>query len=328
MKGLAYVAGVAALALGALAAPWTGASAANAYPDRPIHAIVPFPAGGINDLVARMVFDQLAKTLHGQIIIDNRPGAGGMIGSKFAVDSPPDGYTILLGAASSMVVAPNMYSKATYHTEKDLIPVGGIGSVPSVMCVPAKSPFKTLGDLIAAARAKPYALNYGSAGIGTSHHMQTVLLEQLTGIHMTHVPYKGGAPAMTDLIGGQIQLLLEPLPTAVPHVKAGDVRALGVTSKARSPLLPTIPTFMQAGVKNYSATTWFGVFVPVHTPAALVRKLDNALIKTLDGPALKSRLRERGIEPMPMDHKAFAKFVASENVLWKKVIDQGHLKVR
>jgi tripartite-type tricarboxylate transporter receptor subunit TctC len=328
MKAFGFLAGIIALTFGSLTGVNALASTASNYPNHAIRAVVPFPAGGINDLVARMVFEKLAKTLDGKIIIDNRPGAGGMIGSKLAVDSAPDGYTVLLGAASSMVVAPNMYSDATYHPKKDLIPIGGIGSVASVMCVPASSPFKTLGDLVAAAKARPDALNFGSAGIGTSHHMQTALLELRTGIHMTHVPYKGGAPAMTDLIGGQIQLLLEPLPTAVPHIKSGAVRALGVTTKERSPLLPDVPTFMQAGIKDYEASTWFGAFVPVGTPPPIVKKLSDALIKTLDDPALKTLLQARGIEPMPMNHQTFAKFVSSENDTWKRVIEQGHLQVR
>lgn len=326
MKKFSFLAG--AIALGISTLSWTDTYAANDYPNQAIRAVVPFPAGGINDTVGRLVFDKLAATLGSEVVVLNRPGAGGMIGTKSAVDSAPDGYTVLLGAASTIAVAPNLYKNAKYRPEKDLIAVGGIASVASVMVVPANSPFHSLADALAAARSKPGTVNYGSAGAGTSHHVQTELLALQTGVKMLHIPYKGGAPAMTDLIGGQIQLLLEPLPTAVPNIKAERVRALGVTVRERSPLLPNVPTFIEAGIKDYSASTWFGLFVPAATPATIVDKLSQALAKTLADPALKAELQGRGIEPMSMPSAEFAKFVAGEDKVWSEVIQKAKLQVQ
>jgi tripartite-type tricarboxylate transporter receptor subunit TctC len=328
MKKFSFLAGAIALSVSTMSLTATNAVAANDYPHQAIRAVVPFPAGGINDTVGRLVLDKLAATLGSEVVVMNRPGAGGMIGTKSAVESAPDGYTVLLGAASTIAVAPNLYKSAKYRPEKDLIAVGGIASTPSVMLVPANSPFHTLGDALAAAKSKPGSVNYGSAGAGTSHHVQTELLALQTGVKMVHVPYKGGAPAMTDLIGGQIQLLLEPLPTALPNIEAKRVRALGVTVRKRSAWLPDVPTFIEAGVKDYSASTWFGLFVPAHTPATIVDKLSRALVKTLANPALQAELKGRGLDPMVMPHAEFAKFVESEDKVWSQVIQKAKLQVQ
>lgn len=327
MKALSFVTAAIALSLGTLSCG-VYASSTGDYPNKAIRAVIPFPAGGINDTVGRLVLNALAKTLAAEVVIDNRPGAGGMIGTKIAIDSPANGYTVLLGAASTIAVAPNLYKDAKYRPEKDLVPVGGMASAASVMVVNADSPYKTLGDALADAKKRPGALNYGSAGSGTSHHVQTELLALQTGVKMTHVPYKGGAPAMTDLIGNQIQLLLEPLPTALPHIQSKRVKALAVTVSQRSPLLPDVPTFMEAGVKDYQASTWFGLFVPMGTPAAIVEKLGQALTATLKDPALKAELQSRGIDPMPMQQKAFAQYVASEDKVWTQVIQQAKLQTQ
>lgn len=328
MKVLGLLAGVFALNVGSLAGIQAHAASADVYPAQAIRAIVPFPAGGINDTVGRLVLNKLATTLGAEVIIDNRPGAGGMIGTKIAVDGTADGYTVLLGAASTISVAPNLYKEVKYRPEKDLVAVGGIASVASVLVVGANSPLKSLADVLATAKSKPGSLNYGSAGAGTSHHVQTELLALQSGVKLTHIPYKGGAPAMTDLIGNQIQLLLEPLPTALPHIKAERVKALGITVRERSPLLPNVPTFIEAGVKDYSASTWFGLFVPVGTPGTIVQKLSQALLTTLRDPALQADLKARGIEPMPMQREAFSKFVASEDKVWNQVIQEAKLQVQ
>lgn len=316
-----------ALACATLMSAVAPASASTNYPSQPIRAIVPFPAGGINDTVGRLVLNQLSRTLGTEIIIDNRPGAGGMIGTKNAVDSPADGYTVLLGAASTIAVAPNLYRSAKYRPSTDLVAIGGIATVPSVMVVNAESPFRSMNDLVQAARKAPGKLNYGSAGLGTSHHVQTEMLAQQTQVELTHVPYKGGAPAMTDLIGKQIDLLLEPLPTALPHIQAGRVRPIGVTSKTRSPSLPDVPTFHESGIEGYEASTWFGVFAPAGVPQDVVARLSEALGKTLQEPALVKDMEARGITPMPMDAQKFSAFVAQEDTAMAKLIKEGNLQV-
>lgn len=316
-----------ALACAALMFTATPAALASNYPAQPIRAIVPFPAGGINDTVGRLVLNQLARTLGTEVIIDNRPGAGGMIGTKTAVDSSPDGYTVLLGAASTIAVAPNLYRSAKYKPTTDLVPIGGIAAVPSVMVVNAQSKINSMGDLLDAARKAPGRLNYGSAGPGTSHHVQTTMMALQTKVDITHVPYKGGAPAMTDLIGNQIDMLLEPLPTALSHIQSGRVRPIGVTSATRNNALPDVPTFQEAGLQGYEASTWFGLFAPTGVPQDVVAHLSEALMTTLSDPALVKDMEARGITPMPMDAAAFATFVNRENTTMAQLIQEANLQV-
>lgn len=316
-----------ALACAALMFTATPAALASNYPAQPIRAIVPFPAGGINDTVGRLVLNQLARTLGTEVIIDNRPGAGGMIGTKTAVDSSPDGYTVLLGAASTIAVAPNLYRSAKYKPTTDLVPIGGIAAVPSVMVVNAQSKINSMGDLLDAARKAPGRLNYGSAGPGTSHHVQTTMMALQTKVDITHVPYKGGAPAMTDLIGNQIDMLLEPLPTALSHIQSGRVRPIGVTSATRNNALPDVPTFQEAGLQGYEASTWFGLFAPTGVPREVVARLSEALMTTLSDPALVKDMEARGITPMPMDAAAFATFVSRENTTMAQLIQEANLQV-
>lgn len=316
-----------ALACAALMFTATPAALASNYPAQPIRAIVPFPAGGINDTVGRLVLNQLARTLGTEVIIDNRPGAGGMIGTKTAVDSSPDGYTVLLGAASTIAVAPNLYRSAKYKPTTDLVPIGGIAAVPSVMVVNAQSKINSMGDLLDAARKAPGRLNYGSAGPGTSHHVQTTMMALQAKVDITHVPYKGGAPAMTDLIGNQIDMLLEPLPTALSHIQSGRVRPIGVTSATRNNALPDVPTFQEAGLQGYEASTWFGLFAPTGVPQDVVAHLSEALMTTLSDPALVKDMEARGITPMPMDAAAFATFVNRENTTMAQLIQEANLQV-
>ncbi|CAM3786717.1 LacI family transcriptional regulator [Bordetella sputigena] len=312
-------------ALAALVLPGA-ARAQDDYPSRPVRAVVPFPAGGINDIIGRELFNALSATLKGNIVIENKPGAGGTIGTVSALNSPPDGYTLLLGAASTMAVAPHLYKSAGY-TSKDLIPVGGIASVPSVVIVSANSPYKKFADLVAADKAKPGSLDYGSAGFGTSHHMQAELLNIRAGTHFRHIPYKGGAPATVDLIGGQIALLVDPLPTTLANVKAGRVRPLAITTDVRSAALPDVPTLKELGV-DYNASTWFGLFVAAGTPEPIVAKLSAALTAAMKSPELQAKFRAGGIDPLTMDRQAFTRYVQEENVTWAGVIKDAHIEMQ
>lgn len=316
-----------ALACATLIFTATPAAHASTFPAQPIRAIVPFPAGGINDTVGRLVLNQLARTLGTEIIIDNRPGAGGMIGTKTAVDSSADGYTVLLGAASTIAVAPNLYRSAKYKPANDLVPLGGIAAVPSVMVVNGQSRIRSMSDLLDAARKSPGSLNYGSAGPGTSHHVQTAMLALQAKVDITHVPYKGGAPAMTDLIGKQIDMLLEPLPTAIPHIESGRVHPIGITSAKRNSALPDVPTFQETGLQGYEASTWFGLFAPKGVPPEVVSRLSAALSSTLADSALVKDMEARGITPMPMDATAFAAFVNREDSTMAKLIQEAGLQV-
>ena len=302
-------------------------AAPDRWPERAVRVIVPFPAGGINDTVARIAFTHLGTALDTSIVVENRPGAGGTIGTLSAVQSPADGYTFLLGAASTIAVAPQLYRNAGYKPETDLVTIGGIGSVASVAVTAADSSWKTLDQLIRQDKEKPATLHYGSAGAGTSHHVQTELLKLKTGAQWIHVPYRGGAPAMTDLIGKQIELLMEPLPTALSHIQSGRVIALGVSSSQRSPALPDVPTLQELGIQDYEATTWFGLFAPKDLPENISDKMSAALQKALQSDALRKDFESRGIDVYTADRQAFAQFVEAETALWGKVINDAGIVV-
>jgi tripartite-type tricarboxylate transporter receptor subunit TctC len=313
------VAAVVALASGA-------AGSQPKFPERPIRVIVPFPPGGINDVVARPVLQKMGELLQGAMVIENRAGAGGTIGATAAARAEGDGYTLLLGAASTIAVAPAMYSHPGYAPDKDFSAIGGMASVPSVLLTAKTDKFKRLQDMVSAARASPGTLNFGSAGAGASQHIQMELLKSRLGIHLTHIPYKGGAPAMTDLLGGQIDFMLEPVPTAIQNVQAKKLAGLAISKAERAAALPDVPTFQEAGVADFLVTTWFGLFAPASVPPALQRQLEAALAKTLQDPALAKSMRERGIDPMPMDSNQFTRFAASERERWQTVVQQSGIK--
>ena len=315
------------LSIAALAALAAGAvSAQPKYPDRPIRVIVPFPPGGINDVVARPVLQKMGELLQTSMVIENRAGAGGTIGATAAARAEGDGYTLLLGAASTMAVAPAMYANPGYAPDKDFSAIGGMAAVPSVLLTAKTDKFKRLDDLVSAAKAAPGTLTFGSAGAGASQHIQMELLKSRLGISLTHVPYKGGAPAMTDLLGGQIDFMLEPVPTAMQHVQAKKLTGLAISKAARAAALPDVPTFQEAGVADFLVTTWFGLFAPANVAPPVLRQLEAALTKALQDPALAKSMQERGIDPMPMEAAEFARFAARERERWRAVVQQSGIK--
>lgn len=319
--------GILALTL-LMLAPMQSPSAAaqDAYPAKPVRVIVPFPPGGINDVVARPILQKLGEVLQTTFVIENRAGAGGTIGAAAAARADADGYTLLLGAASTMAVAPAMYASPGYTPEHDFTAVGAMASVPSILLTAKGDKFKRLPDLIAAARATPGGLTFGSAGYGASQHVQMELLKIRLGLQLTHVPYKGGAPAMTDLLGAQIDFLLEPVPTALPNLLAKKLSGLAVSKAERLALLPDLPTFEEAGVADFLVSTWFGLYAPAKMPAPAMTKLSAALLAVMQDPALAKSMRERGIEPMPMSTQEFARFSAQERERWRAVVKQAGLK--
>ena len=302
------------------------AKAQDKYPDKPIRVIVPFPAGGINDNIARLIMQKLGESMDSAFLIDNRPGAGGTMGTAMAARSTPDGYTLLLGAASTIAVAPSIYTNPGYVPGKDLMAVGGLASVPSVLLTAKGDKFKRLQDLTAAAKTKPGALTFGSAGSGSSQHIQMELLKIQLNLDLLHVPYKGGSPAMADLLGGQIDFLLEPLPTAMPHLKAKKLTALALSTSARLTTLPEVPTFAESGVPDFLVTTWFGLFAPSNTPPAIITQLEAGLNKVLKDPALVTMMNDRGIDPMPMSSLDLKKYATEEQSRWKAVVTQSGIQ--
>jgi tripartite-type tricarboxylate transporter receptor subunit TctC len=318
-----WIAGLASLATFGAAGPATAAqpSAANTYPDRPIRLVVPFPPGGINDLVARIIGQSLGEQMRQTVIIDNRAGAGGTLGLGIAARANPDGYTLAFGATSTVAVSPALYRNLPYDPVKAFAPIAPLAEVPSVVLVTPSVAAASMRELVSLARAKPGSLNYASAGAGTSQHMGAELLKALAKIDMVHVPYKGGAAAMADLIGGQVQLLIEPLPTAIPHIRSGKVRALAVTSRARLPILPEVPTVAEAAaLPGYELMIWFGMLAPADTPRAIVQRLNLEVLKAVASPEVRERFAQQGATPSAAQTpEQFGAFLRQEITKWAEV---------
>ncbi len=297
------------------------------YPTKPIRLIVPFPPGGGTDILSRLVANKLTETLGWQIVVDNRGGAGGNIGLQAAAQSAPDGYTMVMGQTSNLAINPALYSKLPYDPIKDFVPVSLVSASPIVLVVPAKSPYKTLGDFVAAAKAKPGQLTFGSPGSGTVAHLTGELFQRTAGIKYVHVPYKGAAQALPDLIGGRIDLYSSSLETAMSQMKAGTIRALAVTSLQRIAVVPDVPTVSESGYKGFQATTWFGILAPKGTPDAIVNKFTAETTKVLQMPDMKERMAATGGLPVPTGPKEFSALLRSEVQRWSRVVKESGAKV-
>ncbi len=271
--------------------------AAQNYPTRPVRFIVPFAPGGNTDVQGRLIAQKLTETWNQQVVVDNRAGAGGTVGVEMLAKAPADGYTIALASFGNILVGPSLFPKLGYDPMKDLAPVVLVSQPPGLLVVNPALPVKNIGDLIAYAKANPGKLNYGSAGNGTWNHLFAEHFKALTGIQMTHIPYKGANPAVTDVIGGQIQLSFAPFPAAVPQIKSGRLRVLGVTSAQRSPVLPDVPTVAESGLPGYSAATWFAVLAPAKTPQIIIVKLNTDINAALLRPEVKAAFAADGTEP-------------------------------
>jgi len=301
----------------------------QAWPDRPIRMIVPFPPGGINDLVARVIGNKLTEFLQQAVIVDNRVGAGGTVGMGIAARANPDGYTLAFGATSTIAVSPALYKDLSYDPAKAFAPIAPLAAVPSVLLIASSVPAASLKELIALARAKPGSLNYASAGAGTSQHMGAELLKTMARIDLVHVPYKGGAAAIADLLGGQVQMQIEPLPTALPHIRSGKLRALGVTSPARLPILPDVPTVAEAaGLPGYELLIWFGLLAPAGTPSAIVQRLNREVARANASPDVRERFAQQGADPLPAQTpEQFGLFIQREIKRWAEVVRVSGAKV-
>ena len=318
---------IAALVAGATLLAPTGAFAQAPYPSRPIRLIVPFPAGGGTDLIAREVANKVATSNGWSIVIDNKPGSGGNLGVDAAAKAAPDGYTLVLGQTSNLAINPTLYARLPYNPEKDLTPIGLVASAPLVLVVAADSPYKTLADVVAAAKARPEALNYASSGSGTVAHLATELFQKTADIRFTHVPYKGAAQGSTDLIGGQVQMYMSSVPTLIGHIKSGKMRPIVVTSRKRTTDLPDAPTVDESGYKGFEAATWFGVAGPAGLPKDMVAKLNAAFNKALQDPEVKRKLASQGAEVKGSTPEEFGAYIREETVRWGKVVKESGAKV-
>ena len=315
---------LALIAVLLLPSPGTSASAAD-YPNRPIHFVVSFAAGGPNDTIARILGQYLSEQLGQSVIVEDRVGAGGNVGMQYVLAAPPDGYTIGFVAPNNAINA-TLYKHIPFDFVHDSTPVAGTMKLANVLDANLSFPAKSIADLIAMAKANPGKINFGSGGVGTSPHMSGELLEAMTGIKLTHVAYRGTAPAMTDLLGGQIPLLFDNLPGSVQQIKTGRVRALGVTTAKRVDAIPDVPTIGET-VPGYEVVVWFGICAPKGTPPNVVDKLNKAVNTILADPKLKARFHELGGEVMPMSPAEFGKLVADETSKWAKVVQFAGVSV-
>lgn len=310
----------AAISLAALSLMPISASA-QTYPVRPIRLIVGFPPGGINDLVARIVGQSVSESLGQPIVIENRPGAGGTIGANAVAKADPDGYTLLLASVSNLAMAPSQYKSLAYDPIKDFAPVALVAASPNIMVVPNDFPIRSVPDLIALAKKQPGSMNYASAGNGTSNHLTVELLKTMAGIDLVHVPYRGDAPGMTDVLAGRIQMMFPTLPVALPQIKAGALRAIAVSSPKRSELVPDIPTVAESGsLPEFSVSVWVGILAPAGTSPEIVSKLNAEIHKALASSAVREQLAAQGTEPAAAaDPKTFGLYLASETKKWSEV---------
>ena len=304
----------------------SGVALAQTYPTKPVRMIVPFPPGGATDLLARVVAQKLTETLGQQVVVDNRPGAGGTIGSRLMLDAQPDGYTILTSTVSTHAIGPHLYAKPPYDPMKDFAAITELSSTPTVLMVSGTLPAASLKDFIALAKARAGQLNYGSSGVGTQFHLSGELLKLQTGINMTHIPYKGTALVYPDLFSGQVSMLFDTLSVAIPFIKAGRVKALGVTGTQRTPALPDVPTIAEAGVPGFYTGLWLGMWGPAKLPRDITERLSADAAKLLKLPDVKERLASQGMEPIGNTPAQFAEFVRKENETWSKVVKAAGVK--
>ncbi len=304
-----------------------GSAWSQGYPTRPIRVIVPYPAGGGADFVARVYARSLSESLAQQVVVDNRGGANGNVGSEIAAKSAPDGYTVLVTASTNLTINPSLYRKMPFDVQRDLVPVSILATQPTILIVHPTLPVNSAKQLVALAKARPGQLNFGSAGAGSSGHLAAELFKMVAGVDIVHVPYKGAGPATADLLGGQIPLMFNNLPPSLPLVKAGKLRALAVTGETRSPAAPQLPTMAEAGFPGVVLTLWNGMLVPAGTPAEIVARLNAEIIKAAKLPALRDRLSAEGTEAFTTTPSQMTEMMKSETVKWAKVVKAANVAV-
>lgn len=295
------------------------------YPNKPIRVIVPFGAGSVTDQLARTVGSGLAEALGQSVVVENRPGAGGNIGAGFVATSAPDGYTLLMGAASTNAINPSLYKNLRFDPLKDFVPVANVASVTNVLVVNPELKVGTVTELIKALKNGSYS--YASGGAGGSQHLSAELFKSMSSTDMVHIPYKGGSEPIPDLISNRVQVMFCNLPVCLPHIKSGKLVALGVTSSKRSPLLPEVPTIAEAGLPGYSVDGWFALFAPAKVPAEIVARLHDETAKLLAKPEVQEQIRRQGAEPNQSTQAELAKFVQAEHDKWAKVIQDANIRI-
>jgi tripartite-type tricarboxylate transporter receptor subunit TctC len=299
---------------------------AQTYPDHPVRLIAPFPAGGLADVLARAVGDELSRSLGQPVIVENRAGAGGNVGAEAVARSAPDGYTLMMSSAGILTVNQFLYASMPFDPEKDFVPVSNVADMPMMVVINPKVEAKTLAEFVALARAHPNKLNFGSPGIGTTGHLGLAMFMHAAGIKLTHVPYRGAAPAITDLLAGQIDGVVDNPPTVLPHIESGKLRPLAVTAKTRMALLPDLPTAAEGGVANYEASSWFGVVAPAGTPQPIIDRLHKDIAAALHKPALQERFAKSGARLIGNTPAEFAQQIKQDRKTWGEIIRAADIK--
>ena len=300
---------------------------AQSWPQKPIRFVSPFAPGGGADITSRAIAPKLSAALGQQVIVDNRGGAGGMVGVEIVAKSPPDGYTLVLGTIGNLAINPSLYAKMPYDPIKDLAPITRAANALNVLVVHPSLPVKTVKEFIAFAKAHPNQLNYGSSGGGATDHLSGEVFNVLAGVKMVHIPYKGGAPAMLDLLSGNVQLVFSTVATAFGSIQAGKIRALGMTGNQRFELMPDIPTIAEAGLKGFEVNNWYGVFAPAGTPNEIITRLNMEIVKALAMPDVKKRMLDSGLIAISSSREELAAHMQAETKKWAKVIRDANIKV-
>ncbi|MGE5525783.1 MAG: Bug family tripartite tricarboxylate transporter substrate binding protein [Rhodospirillaceae bacterium] len=319
MKRIHFYAAVVALGV--------SAACAAAYPEKPIRVIVPTPAGGTPDVVARMVTPGLASALGQQMVVDNRGGAGGLIGAELAARATPDGYTLLLSSPGPLTILPHLQQKIAYDPQKDFAPIGLISVGPFLLITHPSVPAKTVKELIALAKAQPNKLNYASAGNGAANHLAMELFKSMAGVQINHVPYKGAPQAVTDVLAGHMNMMFNSIAPVIQHIHAGRIRVLGIGGTKRSPQLPEVPTISEAGVPGYEAVSWFGLLAPAHTPKPIVMQLNQVLTKVVQRPETRTQFETQGADPVGSSPEEFGALIRRESQRYAKVVKSSGAKV-
>jgi tripartite-type tricarboxylate transporter receptor subunit TctC len=300
---------------------------AQSYPTKPIRMVVHFPPGGPTDLVARMVGQELNKAWGQQVIIDNRPGAGGIVGVEMVVRAPADGYNLIFATGGSMSIAPAVYSKLPYNVFNDLAPVSLVVINPQILVAHPSLPANSIKELLALARAKPGQINYASVGPGSPQHLGMELMKHMTGVDMVHIPYKGTAPAITDVLAGHVSLMFNSMPTVLPMIGSKKLKGLAVSSARRSAAAPDVPTVAEAGIPGFNYATWYGVLAPAATPKDIIAKLNTEIVRIVGAKDMADRLLREGSEPQPGTPDQMAKFMRAEYEQWRKTVAAAKIKV-
>lgn len=320
--------GIKTLAAAALLATGVGAAVAqDGYPNKPLTMVVPFSAGGTTDILARIVGQALGQELGQTIIIENKPGAGGNIGAQQAARAKADGYTLFMGTVGTHAINQALYKKLPYDPIKDFTPLSRVANVPNLLVAHPSRPYKTVKEMIEYGKKHPNEITYGSPGSGASPHVSGALFQSMTGVELTHVPYKGSAPAISDLLGNQIAVMFDNMPSAIQHVRSGKLRPIAVTTAKRSPELPDVPTIAEAGVPGYEATSWFGLWSVAGTPQPVLDKLHASLTKVLKDPAVAKKIADQGGEVVIETPAQFDAFIKSEAAKWGKVVKESGAEV-